>query len=216
MTLALHIMPYWYFDAMSPAWGHNPDPGVVAHVRVAVDERVRRAAGHRHAVGVDLRQPVRAFPESQRADRGARRELGAAHVDAHGQEPGDGPQRAVDRRQARRPSVQDLPAVRAGGSVSGGQHPVDRGEPRWRCELSRDGVGLSPRRRASPSRRTSRSCSTLSTTPRSERSCAATPKRSSIADSFRRMRGGRARTTYHRSYDECGFRPCQCPRAEDS
>jgi predicted TIM-barrel fold metal-dependent hydrolase len=27
VTLALHIMPYWYFDAMSPAWGHNPDPG---------------------------------------------------------------------------------------------------------------------------------------------------------------------------------------------
>ncbi|HEX2384339.1 MAG TPA: amidohydrolase family protein [Acidimicrobiales bacterium] len=26
ITLALHIMPYWYFDAISPAWGHNADP----------------------------------------------------------------------------------------------------------------------------------------------------------------------------------------------
>jgi predicted TIM-barrel fold metal-dependent hydrolase len=25
-TIALHIMPFWYFDAISPAWGHNPDP----------------------------------------------------------------------------------------------------------------------------------------------------------------------------------------------
>jgi predicted TIM-barrel fold metal-dependent hydrolase len=27
VTLALHIMPYWYFTAISPAWGLNPDPG---------------------------------------------------------------------------------------------------------------------------------------------------------------------------------------------
>ena len=26
VTIALHIMPYWYFDGISPAWGHNPDP----------------------------------------------------------------------------------------------------------------------------------------------------------------------------------------------
>jgi predicted TIM-barrel fold metal-dependent hydrolase len=26
-TIALHIMPYWYVEKMSPAWGHNPDPG---------------------------------------------------------------------------------------------------------------------------------------------------------------------------------------------
>ncbi len=26
VTIALHIMPYWYFDALSPAWGHDPDP----------------------------------------------------------------------------------------------------------------------------------------------------------------------------------------------
>jgi predicted TIM-barrel fold metal-dependent hydrolase len=25
-TVALHIMPFWYFDAISPAWGHDPDP----------------------------------------------------------------------------------------------------------------------------------------------------------------------------------------------
>jgi predicted TIM-barrel fold metal-dependent hydrolase len=26
ITVALHIMPYWYFDAISPAWGHDTDP----------------------------------------------------------------------------------------------------------------------------------------------------------------------------------------------
>ena len=26
VTVALHIMPYWYFDAMSPAWGQSSDP----------------------------------------------------------------------------------------------------------------------------------------------------------------------------------------------
>ena len=26
VTVALHIMPFWYFDAISPAWGHQPDP----------------------------------------------------------------------------------------------------------------------------------------------------------------------------------------------
>lgn len=25
-TVAFHIMPYWYFDAISPAWGHDRDP----------------------------------------------------------------------------------------------------------------------------------------------------------------------------------------------
>lgn len=27
VTIAHHIMPYWYFDALSPAWGHDADPG---------------------------------------------------------------------------------------------------------------------------------------------------------------------------------------------
>jgi predicted TIM-barrel fold metal-dependent hydrolase len=26
VTIAFHIMPFWYFDAMSPAWGHDSDP----------------------------------------------------------------------------------------------------------------------------------------------------------------------------------------------
>ena len=26
VTVAFHIMPFWYFDAISPAWGHDPDP----------------------------------------------------------------------------------------------------------------------------------------------------------------------------------------------
>jgi predicted TIM-barrel fold metal-dependent hydrolase len=27
VTVAFHIMPNWYFDAICPAWGDNPDPG---------------------------------------------------------------------------------------------------------------------------------------------------------------------------------------------
>ncbi len=27
VTVAFHIMPYWYFDAISPAWGHDANPG---------------------------------------------------------------------------------------------------------------------------------------------------------------------------------------------
>ena len=26
VMIALHIMPFWYFDAISPAWGQDPDP----------------------------------------------------------------------------------------------------------------------------------------------------------------------------------------------
>jgi predicted TIM-barrel fold metal-dependent hydrolase len=26
VTIAFHIQPYWYFDALSPAWGHDPNP----------------------------------------------------------------------------------------------------------------------------------------------------------------------------------------------
>ncbi len=26
VTIALHIMPFWYFDAISPAWGHSSNP----------------------------------------------------------------------------------------------------------------------------------------------------------------------------------------------
>jgi len=26
VTVAFHIMPFWYFSAISPAWGHDPDP----------------------------------------------------------------------------------------------------------------------------------------------------------------------------------------------
>src|SRR5207245_84560 len=26
-VIGLHIMPYWYFDAISPAWGLDPNPG---------------------------------------------------------------------------------------------------------------------------------------------------------------------------------------------
>jgi predicted TIM-barrel fold metal-dependent hydrolase len=26
VTVAFHVQPFWYFDAISPAWGHDPDP----------------------------------------------------------------------------------------------------------------------------------------------------------------------------------------------
>jgi predicted TIM-barrel fold metal-dependent hydrolase len=30
VTVAFHIMPFWYFDAISPAWGHTSDPSAWA------------------------------------------------------------------------------------------------------------------------------------------------------------------------------------------
>ena len=46
-----------------PGLGPRPRPGVVAHVGVAVDERLRRASDRGHAVGAHLRQPLRPLPE---------------------------------------------------------------------------------------------------------------------------------------------------------
>ena len=52
----------------------NPDPAAVAHVGVAVDEHLRRAPDRRHAVGADLRQPLRPLPRPEGAGRRARRQ----------------------------------------------------------------------------------------------------------------------------------------------
>ena len=82
--------------------GSRPRPGVVAHVGVAVEQRLRRAPDRGHAVGDHLRQRVRPPPRPHVPGRRARRRVGAPLRPAHGQEPRHGPQRAVDRRQAHR------------------------------------------------------------------------------------------------------------------
>ena len=58
--------------------GPRPRPRRVAHVGVAVEEHLRRAPGRGHALGADLRQPLRSLPEPARARRRARRRVGAA------------------------------------------------------------------------------------------------------------------------------------------
>ena len=121
VVVTLHVGPFWYFDAISPAWGLNPDPGSWHMAAWQWMNAVRRAAGHRHHLGAHLRQPVRSVPRSERAHRRARGELGAPHPQAHGQVPGDGPQRPVDRRPAHRASVGDLPPPRAGHALPGGR-----------------------------------------------------------------------------------------------
>ncbi len=74
--------------------GSRPGAGAVAHVGLAVAEHLRRAPDRGHALGADLRQRVRPLPEPDGAGVGVRRVVGAALRRAHGQEPGDGPQRA--------------------------------------------------------------------------------------------------------------------------
>ena len=161
--------------------GPRPGPGVVAHVGVAVEQRLRRAPDRGHAVGDHLRQRVRPPPGPHVPGRRARRRVGAALRPAHGQEPRHGPQRAVDRRQAHRATVGDLPPPRPRRSVPRGRHPLDRREPRPR-RLDRDGLRLPPRRGP---RRAGR----LRQAPRPARrghrrggSCATTPRRCSPDD----------------------------------
>ena len=50
-----------------PGVGARPRPGLVAHVGVAVEQRLRRAPDRGHALGADLRQPVRPVPEPEGA-----------------------------------------------------------------------------------------------------------------------------------------------------
>jgi hypothetical protein len=48
VTVALHIMPFWYFDAISPRGATaNPPRGTC---RVAVEQHLRRTPGRGHAV----------------------------------------------------------------------------------------------------------------------------------------------------------------------
>ena len=82
--------------------GPRPRPGLVAHVGLAVEQRLRRAPDRGHALGAHLRQRLRPAPGPDVPGRRARRRVGAALRAAHGQEPRHGPQRAVDRRQAHR------------------------------------------------------------------------------------------------------------------
>ena len=95
-----------------PRMGRRSRPGLMAHVGVAVDERLRRTADHRHHLVGDLRQPLRSLPATQRSDRRTWCELAPAHAQADGQEPGHGPERTLAGRPARGTTVEDLPAAR--------------------------------------------------------------------------------------------------------
>ena len=69
VVIALHIMPYWYFDAISPAWGHDPDPASWHMSAWQWMNTYGERPDHRHSLGADLRQPLRAFPQAQCACR---------------------------------------------------------------------------------------------------------------------------------------------------
>ena len=137
VTIALHIMPFWYFDAISPAWGLNPDP----------------AAWHMSAwqwMNIYGERPLvdtlsafvfdnlfdRYPPEPQSAVRRAWSQLVAAHYGAHGQEPGNGAQRTLGWRETGSATVGDRQGVRPGSSIPRRRHPIHRGPARWRRPLS--------------------------------------------------------------------------------
>ena len=153
-TIALHIMPYWYFDAISPGVGPRSDPGVVAHVGVAVEQHLRRAPGRGHALGAHLRQRVRPVSEPARDRVRARRRVGAALRAPHGQEPRHGTQRTVERRPARRAPERDLPPARARRVRI--PRTTSRGSSRTSGTTTRSSwAPTSPTPRALPSRPTS-------------------------------------------------------------
>ena len=110
-TLVFHIMPYWYFNAISPGWGHDPT-----------------RAWHMSAwqwMNVYGQRPIEdtlsalifdnlfgRFPGLEGPGGRARRRVGATVRHPHGQEPRDGAQRPMDRRKAHRAAVADLPTAR--------------------------------------------------------------------------------------------------------
>ena len=110
--LVFHIMPFWYFDAISPAWGHNPDPASW-HMSAWQWMNVYGQRPIEDTLSaLDLRQPLRPLPGPEGPRRRARRGMGAVLRQTHGQEPRHGPQRSVDRRKADGAAVGDLPASR--------------------------------------------------------------------------------------------------------
>ena len=88
-TIAYHISEFHYQSQVASHWGWGLGPAVPV-LGLAVAEHLRRAADHRHPVGADLRQPVRALPEHQRARQRVRRRVGPPLHPAHGQEPRHG------------------------------------------------------------------------------------------------------------------------------
>ena len=110
VTVAFHIMPFWYFDAISPGWGHDPDPSAWHMSAWQWMNVYGERPIDRHPLGADLRQPLRPLSRTSGCSSPSTAPAGFPTCSiAHGQEPGHGPQRALDRRQARR-------AARAGYS----------------------------------------------------------------------------------------------------
>ena len=105
VTVAFHIMPYWYFDAISPAWGHDPDPASW-HMSAWQWNNVYGERPIEDTLSAIIFDNVFGrHPDLHVPGRRARRRVGAPLRPAHGQEPRHGPQRAMDRRQAHRAAL---------------------------------------------------------------------------------------------------------------
>ena len=183
--VSYHITEYHYQENVASALGMGTRAAVPV-LGLAVAEHLRRASHHRHALGPGLRQPVRPVPRHQGAGQRVRRGVDPALHQAHGQEPGHGPQRPVARRAAARAPECHLQAADQGRSLSGGRHGGPRRAARRR-RGPRHGLGLAPRRRACASRPTSTPGSKGSGRTRAGGSSATTPWSSSAL--ARRTRG---------------------------
>ena len=101
VSVAFHIMAYWYNEHIAPAWGHDPIPASWHMSAWQWKNTLRRAADRGHALGADLRQPLRPLPEPQRAGRPSTAPSWVPHFVRHmDKSRGMGRNGPVDRRQA--------------------------------------------------------------------------------------------------------------------
>ncbi len=146
VVVAFHIMEHWYNEHIAPAWGHEPVPAPW-HMSAWQWQNTYGERPIEDSLSALIFDNVFGrFPDLMVLAS----EFGASWVPhfvrAHGQEPGDGPERAVDRRPAARAPERDLPSSCAHRAVSRGRRGQDRERPRPR-RFDRDGLRLPARRR---------------------------------------------------------------------
>ena len=126
-VVAFHIMEHWYNEHIAPAWGLEPVPAPW-HMSAWQWQNTYGERPIEDSLSALIFDNVFGrFPDLMVLAS----EFGASwvphFVQPHGQEPGDGPQRPVDRRAAARAAERDLPSSRARRAVPGGRRGQDRG-----------------------------------------------------------------------------------------